>query len=95
MVTDEVDLRHPTHSQLVSCVGGTNLEIQSYQESIERGDRILFCTKGVYRPIPAKSLLEIVSQRGFPLDKIVTQLIDDANSRGGPDNITALLVEIH
>ncbi|QTD48615.1 PP2C family protein-serine/threonine phosphatase [Sulfidibacter corallicola] len=94
IVTVEVDPRHPTHSQLVSCVGGTNLEIQSHQESVERGDRILFCTDGVYRPIPAERLPQTVGQQDFPLDKIVAQMIDDANSRGGPDNITALLVEV-
>ncbi|CAM2064199.1 hypothetical protein SCOR_02450 [Sulfidibacter corallicola] len=93
-MTVEVDPRHPTHSQLVSCVGGTNLEIQSHQESVERGDRILFCTDGVYRPIPAERLPQTVGQQDFPLDKIVAQMIDDANSRGGPDNITALLVEV-
>ena len=71
-----------------------NLEIQSHQESVGRGDRILFCTDGVYRPIPAERLSQIVGQQDFPLDKIVAQLIDDANSRGGPDNITALLVEL-
>ena len=44
--------------------------------------------------MPDERIAEILSQRDVPLDEICRSLIEAANEAGGPDNITALVLQI-
>jgi PPM family protein phosphatase len=56
-------------------------------------DRILLCSDGLYGVVDDASLAEILDLRREP-GNACAALIDAANSAGGPDNITALVVDI-
>ena len=58
---------------------------------IDPGDRFLLCSDGLHGYLRDEDVAPIVAQGG---DAAVKSFIDLANSRGGKDNITAILVEI-
>ncbi len=55
------------------------------------GDLYLFCTDGLWGVVNENALTSIVHEQRS-LDGIAQRLIDAANARGGPDNITAVLL---
>jgi serine/threonine protein phosphatase PrpC len=42
-----------------------------------------------------EQIAEVMSDRGVPLEQICQRLIEAANNGGGPDNITALVLEVN
>jgi protein phosphatase len=66
--------------------------VRTHAERLQPGDRILLCSDGLYGPVNHMTLTEILN-RGGSLPSQVEQLIDCANANGGPDNVTAVLLE--
>jgi protein phosphatase len=62
-------------------------------EFVEVGDRVLLCSDGLYDELPDADLAAFLA-RPDPLPALVQALIQEANARGGKDNITALLVQV-
>lgn len=56
------------------------------------GDAFLLCSDGLSNQIPGDEIGAIVS--AFPPDEASKLLVDLANVRGGPDNITCVIVQI-
>lgn len=75
---------------LTRCIGHMpDLTIDTYEYEIEPGDRILFYTDGVTKTIAINEL----SQMAFQVDSpklFVDAIISLSNTRGGPDNTTAV-----
>jgi protein phosphatase len=57
------------------------------------GDRYLLCTDGLTATVPAAAIHEILAATAGPADA-VSSLIALANNAGGPDNITAVIVDL-
>jgi len=57
------------------------------------GDRILLCSDGLVCVVNDESLAQILGAAGEP-GAACAALIDAANDAGGPDNITALVIDI-
>ncbi|MBD3271630.1 MAG: Stp1/IreP family PP2C-type Ser/Thr phosphatase [Elusimicrobia bacterium] len=62
---------------------------------VNHNDLILLCSDGLTGPVPHETIETILLQNRTDLDRSCTALIDAANRAGGPDNITAMLVEIN
>jgi protein phosphatase len=58
------------------------------------GERYLLCSDGLFGVVPDERIAQILGQAGVTLDGICRGLVDAANEAGGPDNITALILEI-
>ncbi len=57
---------------------------------LEEGDTLLLCSDGLHGPVPDEELERILkSSQDIPL--VCKKLINEANARGGPDNITAIV----
>ena len=56
------------------------------------GDRLLLCSDGLHAMVEEKELCEILAEDHIPAHTVHV-LISAANSHGGEDNITALVVE--
>jgi bile acid-coenzyme A ligase len=60
---------------------------------VKPGDRLLLCSDGLYGVVEHEALTRIVAEQRSPEDTCAA-LVQAANSAGGPDNITALVVDI-
>ncbi|MCA9246087.1 MAG: serine/threonine-protein phosphatase [Planctomycetales bacterium] len=74
---------------------GPNAQVQVDVEGpfpIQPGDRFLLCSDGLTGPVDDKELGAILAS--LSLDDAVQTLVDLANLRGGPDNITVVALEV-
>lgn len=86
--------RHPLRNVLTRVVGAAGpVEADIYNLELWPGDALLMCSDGLHGPVEEGDLATVLAGPGPPADK-VTQLINLANRRGGPDNISAILVEL-
>jgi len=58
------------------------------------GDRYLLCSDGLFGVVGDDQIAALLGDRKASLDEICGRLIDAANEAGGPDNITALIIQI-
>ena len=58
------------------------------------GERFLLCSDGLFSVVPDAEITEILGDRSRSLPEVCRRLIDVANRAGGPDNITALVLEV-
>jgi protein phosphatase len=56
------------------------------------GDRFLLCSDGLWGLVTDPEMLAIVD--GAPLDEACRSLVDLANRRGGPDNVSVILAAV-
>jgi protein phosphatase len=82
----------PNRNVITRAVGNRDyVEVDTSVFSVEPGDRLLLCSDGLHGYLALTEIPELVARGG---QSAVDALIDVANSRGGKDNITALLVEL-
>jgi serine/threonine protein phosphatase PrpC len=61
-------------------------------ESLAPGDRLLLCSDGLLRVLAESEIADaLVSPE---LDRAARFLIDEANQRGAPDNVTVVIIEL-
>ncbi|WP_052351805.1 PP2C family protein-serine/threonine phosphatase [Deinococcus pimensis] len=60
---------------------------------LEAGDRVLVCSDGLTGVVEDDDLITLLGQDAQPQD-LVVRLVDTANERGGPDNITVVVVDV-
>ncbi len=72
---------------------GRPLDPEVIHLQLKPGDRLLLCTDGLTDPVPQPIIDGIVRSGDASLHDICRQLVTAANERGGPDNITVVLVE--
>ena len=63
------------------------VELNSFLQS---GDTLLICSDGLHGPMSDPEIADVAAE-GEPQD-VCARLISEANDRGGPDNITAIVV---
>ena len=81
-------LRHVVTNVIGGPSEGVTAEI--HKLSLRDGDTLLFCTDGLTGPVDDDAIAEILTQHPDP-DDACTRLVDMALSRGGPDNVTAVV----
>lgn len=91
MTAEEIE-RFPHKHVLTMAVGTTErIKIQNYEGEIEIGDQILLCSDGLSGPVPDADIADILKE-SLPVEEKVDKLIALAKERGGPDNVTAVLL---
>jgi PPM family protein phosphatase len=90
-VRPEEARNHPQRHVLTRALGITSdLQIDIIEREIEPGSILLFCTDGLTNLISDEEILAAYSGQRDP-QLLAESLIDLANSRGGPDNITVAI----
>lgn len=85
---------HPQRSVLYRAVGqGENLEVDVISRRLPPGTMLLLCSDGLWGLVPDPRIQEIVRQSPSPQAACET-LVAAANAAGGPDNITAVMVQL-
>ncbi|WP_245783032.1 MerR family transcriptional regulator [Amycolatopsis sacchari] len=93
-LTAEEALSHPQRSLLVKALHSDgsaepDLELRDAQP----GDRYLLCSDGLYTALEPAALREVMTDVADP-GEAVRELVDLANSRGGPDNIACVVADV-
>lgn len=89
---DEVK-NHPQKNWILRAVGTEEaIEIDLHPFTWEAGDRILFCSDGLYKHMTHEMIAQFL-QGPTPISVIGDQLINSALELGGDDNITLILAE--
>ncbi len=60
-------------------------------QQIRRGDRVVLCSDGLSGQVGREEIAHLASQDNRELVAVCSELIDLANERGGPDNITVVI----
>ena len=84
---------HPQRHVLYRAVGQKDmLEVDTYQQSLPQGSRLLICSDGLSGVVTEKDIGAIIASAATP-QHACQRLVEAANRAGGPDNITAILIE--
>ena len=90
-ITPKEAEHHPKKNMLMKALGCTPLaEPDVIERSIQPGDIIEMNTDGLTNMVPAKEIQRIVEEDN---DEIVDNLIKEANTAGGLDNITTIIIK--
>ncbi len=83
----------PNRHVLTMAVGPfEHVLVRTHAERLEPGDRVLLCSDGLHGPVDHDTIARLVGAYR-QLSQSVEALIDCALENGGPDNVTAVLLE--
>jgi len=89
---EEVFYHVANRQALTRCIGQTEPpEVDLLSRPLAPGERYLFCSDGITRLVRDAELSEFLAHATTP-EETLRELIDLANRRGGPDNVTAVLL---
>jgi serine/threonine protein phosphatase PrpC len=92
-LTPEEARDHPKRNVIYRCLGtDKDVEVDLFTEQVQEGDLLVLCTDGLSGQVSDDELLAAVQQ--YPPEESVQHLIARANENGGPDNITAIVVQV-
>jgi protein phosphatase len=87
--------QHPWRNVVTRALsGGDDPEVDVTEVSPKPGERYLLCSDGLFGVVPDSRIADLLGQVDVPLDAICRSLVAAANAGGGPDNITALILQI-
>ncbi len=93
-ITEEEARNHPNKNLLTRAIGTTEEEKCDITiQEVNDGDFLLLCTDGLSSMVEEQEMLDEVYHGGEKQD-VCDRLINIANSRGGRDNITVVLIEV-
>lgn len=86
---------HQWRSVVSNALGGEErVRLELFGLPTQAGDRLLLCSDGLSSVVTDEELLEMLARPLNP-DACARILVNAANDAGGPDNITAVIVDIH
>jgi len=87
--------QHPWRNVVTRALsGGEDPEVDVTDIVPRAGERYLLCSDGLFTVVPDGRIAELLGDMKAPLDAISGALVAAANDAGGPDNITALILQI-
>jgi protein phosphatase len=88
--------QHPWRNVVTRALsGGEDPEVDVREITLARGERYLLCSDGLFSVVGDERIATILSDRSTPLEQVCSRLVAVANAAGGPDNITALVLEVN
>ena len=85
---------HPLRNVVTRALGGKNdLQVDIQCQEMLASDILLICSDGLTTMVPDEDIADVFREAKGDLDKTAQGLVDEANSRGGEDNITVLLIQ--
>lgn len=93
-ITPEQARYHPYSNVITRCVGaGKDVEPDTYAGEVHASDLFLVASDGLTGMVDDTRLQQLLSS-GISPGRLVDALINEANGRGGLDNITAVVVQV-
>jgi len=92
LLSEEAARNHPLKNVVTRALGGSQEpDVDIVEEDLERDDLLLLCSDGLNTMLSDDDIAGILL-RCRTLDEASRELIDEANRRGGIDNITVVLL---
>lgn len=93
-LTPELARTYPGKNFITRAIGTEPVvDCDLFHHKVDRGDYMLLCSDGLSNMMDAQEILfEVV--HGFNKQQCCQRLTDIAKNRGGPDNITSILISI-
>jgi protein phosphatase len=93
VISAEEAQHHPSRHVLAQAVGlDVDVEVDTPRVDLQPGDRVVLCTDGMTDPIPDADIPGVIGDADGP-EAVVETLITAALQRGGPDNVTIVVVD--
>lgn len=93
-ITPEQARQHPQKNLITRALGAeSKLRADLFRQPMEPGDALLLCSDGLSNMVSDQELLYEVLHGG-PAEDCCRRLLDIALSRGAPDNVTAVLLQM-
>jgi protein phosphatase len=87
--------QHPWRNVVTRALaGGEDPEVDVTPVRPAANERYLLCSDGLFSVVTDEQIAAILGDHSISLDQVCQRLIDAANAAGGPDNITALVLEV-
>ncbi len=96
VITEEEALTRPDQNIITRAIGVASdltVDISQRLPKVKGRHYILLCSDGLYRVVSDREILDFVHRYETPA-KACKMLVEEANARGGPDNITVLIARI-
>jgi serine/threonine protein phosphatase PrpC len=91
-ITEEEAARSERKNIILQALGpDAKVRVDLTNQQIRRGDAIVLCSDGLSGQVTREEIAEQVAAAEDDLVGLCSRLIDLANERGGPDNITVLI----
>jgi len=83
---------HPQRSQIYRSIGDKlNVQIDIFKQQVHPGDILLSCSDGLWEMVRNPQIADILNRAPDP-QTACTHLIEAANTNGGEDNVSAVVV---
>lgn len=93
-ITPQEASDHPQKNVLYRAIGqNETLEVDALTRRLTPNSRMLICSDGLWGQVSEKEILEIITAHSNP-QEACDKLVALANTRGGVDNITTILLKI-
>ncbi|GCE11020.1 protein phosphatase 2C domain-containing protein [Tengunoibacter tsumagoiensis] len=92
LITPDDVYTHPQRSQIYRSIGDKlNVQIDIFKQQVHPGDILLSCSDGLWEMVRDPQITEILNNAQDP-QTASAQLIEAANTNGGEDNVSAVVV---
>ncbi len=93
LITPE-EARVSNHKNIVTRALGVNAEVQPdiSEQTLKEDDIYLLCSDGLTDVLSDAEIQQLLIEYRQNLDEAIQHLIAEANAKGGPDNVSAVLV---
>ena len=93
LMSEKRALNHRDRSTLTRCVGRELIvAIDRIGTPLRQGDILILCSDGLYNVVAEPEMMDIVN--GQPAAAASRALVDAANQRGTPDNLSAAVIKM-
>ena len=88
-------LVHPQRNVLYRAIGQTDgLEVDVKTNALQDGDRLFFCSDGLWNMMDEAAIWRILTEVTRPQDAC-SRLVEAANAAGGDDNVTVVYTQVN
>jgi protein phosphatase len=94
VISPEQARNHPLRNVVTRALGGrSDLLVDIQSRRMGPGDVLLLCSDGLTTMIADEEIARILGEAEGDVARAATSLVDEANHRGGEDNITVVLLK--
>jgi len=94
-ISEEEAIVHPQRNVLYRAIGQTDgLEVDVTTNALQDGDRLFFCSDGLWNMMDEAAIWGILSETREPQEACM-RLVGAANTAGGNDNVTVVYTQVN